>query len=412
MKNKLWIGFTLGITVMLGVAATSYDIQKGFDFTSVSGITAARLNQLVDNALVAANRGMIIFTNSPPVAGTDMVNDPRLKRFILLNSSNNPPSLHTYNTNTLVWDALGLSPSSVTSSHIVDSTIVADDIAAGAIQNSEIDTNSVSNNKLMADAVTSGKILDGTITTSDIKAATLLSANFADDSVITALIADLNVTGDKIAALSISNAHIAASFQLTSNMLGDDSVFTAAITNDAVTLDKIDVSAGSAHQALRVDSAGTAPEWVNPGILQVVSASWTNQTVCNTAVTGTVVPPYAAANQLVSLSITPKFASSRLVFNATVSGNSDNAGYAALYITKATAGNALATTVRYVAGENHTGSQSIQYVITNSSTAPTSYQLSAGMNGGTIWTNNGGAGAVGLYGDTVTSSFTITELLD
>ena len=131
-----------------------------------------------------------------------------------------------------------LANDSVTSAKIVDGTIVAGDIANGA----------VTNLKLADDAVTSAKILDGTIVSGDIAANTITDANIAenavgaselaDDAVDTAAIADGAVTSAKIAANTITADDIAPN-AVGASELANNAVDTAAIADDAVTAAKL-----------------------------------------------------------------------------------------------------------------------------------------------------------------------------
>ena len=132
----------------------------------------------------------------------------------------------------------------VTSSHIVNGTIVEDDIANSAI----------TSNKIADNAVTTTEINNGAITTQKIGAGQVTLDKLADNSINTNRIIDGNVTRVKLEADiidstkladnavnsehyvdgSIDNAHIADN-QITQNLMADNSVGTNEIINNSVT---------------------------------------------------------------------------------------------------------------------------------------------------------------------------------
>jgi len=189
--------FFLGL-LLAGVAlsrAGSQDLVKGVDMTARATITQAALNQLVDNATVATNKGLVIFTNNTPSVAAD----PKLVRYIWLDSSVYPPAIKTYDTNTSTWVASTIGTGSVGTAQLAD----------GAVSTVKIANSAVDNSKLADDSVTSAKIVDGTI----------IAGDLAANSVINSKIAAGSVNGTSLGTNVIQNYHLQGGIIYPSNLV-------------------------------------------------------------------------------------------------------------------------------------------------------------------------------------------------
>ena len=124
----------------------------------------------------------------------------------------------------------------VTSSHIVDGTIVTADLA----------NNSVTTDKIADGAVTSAKFGNNSVSTANLNDANVTTAKLADDAVTAAKIADGNVGATQLS----SNA-------VTTVKIQDNAVTTAKIANDAITNAKI-ADAAVSNEQIANDAVRTA----------------------------------------------------------------------------------------------------------------------------------------------------------
>lgn len=192
--KKLIIALAL---VPLSLSA-SQDFVKGVDFTARSNITQSALNQIVDGAYPATNRGLVIVTNGAP----SVANDPKLSRYIWLDTSINPPAVKTYNTNTVTWDNASIAAGSVGTLQLAD----------GSVSTVKLANQAVDNSKLADDAVTSVKIVDGTIVAADLAANSVTRPKIYPSAIFWESITNGGVMGTNIASGSISSSHLALGF--------------------------------------------------------------------------------------------------------------------------------------------------------------------------------------------------------
>lgn len=176
--------FLLILALSGGLQAADYDFRKGIDLTALSAITAAQLNQLVDNGLIATNKGLIIITNGTPA----VANRAQYTNFVWLDKSSDPPVLKVYQSSSATW--------------------VSATIGAGSIGANNLAVNAVTQTKVATDAITSTNIIDGSIANIDLALASVTSSTIADGSVINAKLADGSVTDAKIGVGAVVNASI------------------------------------------------------------------------------------------------------------------------------------------------------------------------------------------------------------
>jgi hypothetical protein len=139
-----------------------------------------------------------------------------------------------------------LAADAVTSAKIAADTIVADDIATGAVANDE----------LAADAVTSAKIAADTIVADDIATGAVGNAELAADAVTSAKIAADTISASDIATDAVGNAELAAD-AVTSAEIAPDTIAAADIATDAV--GSAEIAAGAVGNAeLAADAVTSA----------------------------------------------------------------------------------------------------------------------------------------------------------
>lgn len=272
----------LGFPLM--ALAASQDFVSGVDFSARTNLTYSSLNQSVNNATVATNRGLVIVTNGAP----NVSNDPKLKRFIWLDTSVNPPAQKTYNTNSGAWESTTINAGSVGTLQLADAAVSTVKIANSAVDNS----------KIADDSVTSAKIVDGTIVAGDLAASSVTREKIFAGAVGGTQLTNGAVDGTKIISQSISNSHLAIGFNVfntniaagsinNSNLqansilatnIADNTVSNNHLTSRAVTYQKLDTNATYLLPCyiLFIDSAGTI-------VSQVKAPNLTASTALSTA---------------------------------------------------------------------------------------------------------------------------------
>ena len=198
----------------------SQDFSKGIDFTGRSNVTQSALNQLVDSATPATNRGLVIVTNNSP----SVANDPKLVRYVWMDSSVNPPVLKTYNTNSGLWVSATVGAGTITTAMLAD----------GAVTTIKIANSAVDNSKLADDSVTSAKIVDRTITGTDIGLNTIQSSNLAPNAVGSGALAAGVVWNTNLNPYIIYQTNLAIGFLIWNTNLGPSSVHNTNIQANAI----------------------------------------------------------------------------------------------------------------------------------------------------------------------------------
>lgn len=210
---------TLLTTTSLALAA-SQDFSKGVDFSGRTNITQATLNQLVDSATPATNRGLVIITNGAP----SVANDPKLSRYIWLNTAVNPPSINIWDTNSSLWVSNNVAAGSIGTAQLAD----------GAVTTIKIANSAVDNSKLANDSVNSAKIVDGSIATADYGNNSITREKLYPALISSEQLTNSAVQGTNIAALSISNSHLAIGFQVFNTNIAANSINNTNLQANAV----------------------------------------------------------------------------------------------------------------------------------------------------------------------------------
>lgn len=276
MNKKLLLTF-LATAGLLNAATNESDFIKGVDLTSTNYITPSLLNQLIDEATPATNRGMIVRQSSTP----DIANNPQQTNYIWLDTSTDPATLKRYNVTSNTWDAftLTLGTDDVNSSNIANGAVTTVKIQDLAVTEAKISAGSVTSSKLGDSSVTRIKIVDGAIdgdkitnavlTSAHILDGTIATADLGDASVTTAKLVDTNVTTAKIVDLAVTTAKLGES-SVTSNKLAASSVLSSNIVDATIT--GTDIAAST----ITTNNIGTNLNKMLPQGIFHVSGSQTN----------------------------------------------------------------------------------------------------------------------------------------
>lgn len=266
-------------------SAVEVDLRKGLDLTTTNVASFSLLNQLVDNGTivntgsVTNNKGIIMRSTIRP----DVTLNPRMTNWLWLDLSlGSPGTLRQYvccgdaNAN---WQVAALGIGSVTSSNILDFTILAIDMATNSVPNYALQDNSVDANKIQAQAVVSGKIGPSAVFNLNIAPSTIEGGRIALNTISNANIYDFTIQSNKIAIGGITDfniksggltgSNVIAPFSLTGTNLQNNTVTNEQLANAAVDSNKIalatinrvnlstNVTVGMIHAWAIVDGSGT-----------------------------------------------------------------------------------------------------------------------------------------------------------
>lgn len=161
---------------------------------------------------------------------------------------------------------------------------------------------------------------------------------------------------------------------------GATSLSAGVIQSDASVLSSLGV--GSANQVLK-NSAGTVG-WALTGVLQIVSTNTT--AVVDTSAGSDIpdddtIPQNTEGTQVLTLSITPKSASSTLLIKFFVGGTpaASSAAISALFVDSTA--NALAAAYIYQAGTGGSYNGVLEYAVASGSTSARTYKIRVGGGG-------------------------------
>lgn len=397
MKKTLLNSFiSLYLAACGSLHAADPDLVKGVDFTGASSFAPSQLNQLVDNAYVGPYRGMIIYTNSEPIASVIT----KYQRYLWLDTRTALPTPKVWNTN-------GYWTNIVATAVIADYSVTTDKIATNAVTNLKIADNAVTAAKIQDATITGAKIGSATITSTNIVAGTITSANIGNLQVGSANIAAAAITGDKIAANSIGTYMLTNGFALAGSNILSGTISSANIGQGGIVPTNV-VASPTALYVPRVNGATTGFEWASPGLLQLVSTNRTDLVTCATAIpTADTVPQNTEGDEVYTLTITPKSASSKLVitFNSFVSAATDAFANVALF-QDSTAG-ALSASSSKIASSGYTVPLTLRHVMTSGTTSSTTFKIRVGGSS-TIYVN--GSGASRLFNGIANASFSVEEI--
>ena len=254
---KKLIAISMLVLSLCAVRGAPHDFVKGVDFSAYTGISPTLLNNLVDNATVATNRGMVIVQAATP----DVATTAKFTNYLWLDINTAPPTIKAYNPAVTNWVSATIGANSVSSSHIIDGTIVTADLAANAIATANVNDNAITEPKIAANAVIESKLATSAVTTAKILDDTILLIDLASDSVNSAKIVDASIVAADLGASAVETAKIATN-AVTSVKILDGTIVAVDLGAASVELAKLDHSAGSSNQVLT--ATGSAVTWSTP----------------------------------------------------------------------------------------------------------------------------------------------------
>lgn len=263
------------LVVAVGLSVTAAELQKGIDFTGASTFTPSQLNQLVDNAWPATNRGFVFVSNAAP----NTVTYPKYTNYLWLDISALPYTLRSYQTGT--WASASIGADSVNTGNIVNGAVTNPKLAANAVNTTNISDNAVIEAKIAAGSITTTKIGDLQVTTPLIN----------DLAVTTAKLEDGSVTGPKLAAGAVSAA-----------VLGAQSVYGTNLVNGTITSTQI---AGNTISGTNIAGATIYGTNIVVGTITKDLLSWATPT--NAVVTGSIPAAGATTTIAHSFGVIPQF---------------------------------------------------------------------------------------------------------
>lgn len=231
--------------------------------TGKTNVTASQLNQLVDNATVTTNRGLIIATNSAP--GTNFAN------YLWRDISVDPPVLRIYSA-TYGWTNLvlptnvvttasiennsitgaklalntisnvNMKANSIASTNIIDLAVIEAKLAAGSVTETKLGSSSVTADKIANGVITGSKLVNGTITSNQIASGSIISDMLVDGSVIVGKAGQSAIVRTNLAADSVDSTNIVAGTIVGSD-IANGTIEAANIKDNTITSSKI-VSGG------------------------------------------------------------------------------------------------------------------------------------------------------------------------
>lgn len=253
MKKNI-ISLALIVPTLL-YGAVEVDLRKGIDLTTTNVASFSILNQLVDNGTivntgsVTNNKGIIMRSTIRP----DVTLNPRMTNWLWLDLSlGSPGTLRQYvccgdaNAN---WQVAALGIGSVTSTNILDYTILAIDMATNSVPNYAIQDNAIDANKLQAQSVIAGKIGPSAVSNLNIAPSTIEGGRIALNTISNANIYDFTINSNKIAIGGIADfnikaggmigSNVIAPFSLTGTNLANGSITNEQLANNSVTSNKL-----------------------------------------------------------------------------------------------------------------------------------------------------------------------------
>jgi hypothetical protein len=244
--------FIYSLTLAAATAAVEKDLRKGVDFTGRTAFTGTAANQLVDNATLNTNRGLLLRQVYTP----DLANNPRQTNYLWIDDTiPGAPVLKVWNGTT--WTN-SLSSTIITTANIADGSVTSVKLGLGAVTTERINSGAVGSIQLANGAVTTDKYSDASITRPKLVDGVIDSTKLTNGAVLAANIADATITSGKISTIdAVTITNLSNYVNLKNAQIG--------YTN---------LPAASANQALRTGiSDGT---WTNVPISTIVYIDMAN----------------------------------------------------------------------------------------------------------------------------------------
>jgi hypothetical protein len=240
LRMKSWFAILCALAVVVqNLHSAEADLVHGLDASGLSSVTGSQLNQLVDMATTATNKGMIIKKATRP----DITTYPRYTNFLWLDISITPAVLKAYNY--CCGDT--------------DTNWVAAVAGSGTIGSDQLATAAVIAGKLGSNSVHTSNIVDSAVTTDKLNLAAVTSSKLASGSVSNLHVASRTIEGDKIAYNTIAETNI-ANAAIGTRHIGSQVINNDKLASQAVTTNKI-LGSTTGSQFLMTAPEGTNVIW-------------------------------------------------------------------------------------------------------------------------------------------------------
>ena len=213
----------------LSLNAAEADFRKGIDFTGLTEATGTQHNQLVDNATVAAKRGLVIVQTATP----DTTTYPRFTNYLWLDINYTPPILKSWSWGVTNWVTATIPVNGIGTANIQDGAVTNPKLATNSVNTSQLYDNSVTTPKLVALSVTSEKLNNNSVDSTNIIDGTIVHNDIATGGIFATNIADGIITAAKIASQTINGTNLIGGTVTITN-LATNSVGTAQLVVNAV----------------------------------------------------------------------------------------------------------------------------------------------------------------------------------
>ena len=302
-----------------------YDFVAGLDLSSLSSVSQTQIIQAINQLAPLLNIGGVIFQagtslNATIAQGTggspSVTNDPRFSRYIWLNTysaASAPPTIYLYDTSTGNWTASTIAAGSITNTHISAAAAIAISKLAFGTARYLIRTNAAGNgveyvapasvntvneipvNNLVANGSNGYlKTVSGTVAWVNDATERAAIQNAIANLAVTTLAAGANNT------LLGTNGAGTVIFDTIGNLLAANSIG----------LGLLGLGAGSPHDILKINAAGTAWEKGTPTLRIMAGDTANNGIVSTTGAATLAVAVHTIAHGLVTV---PKLVDVRLV---------------------------------------------------------------------------------------------------
>lgn len=149
---------------------------------------------------------------------------------------------------------------------------------------------------------------------------------------------------------------------------------------------------------------------ISSAVLQEVNASTATKSTTTTQIpTDDTIPQNTEGAEILSVSITPIMATSKLKIDVIVHGSNDGVSNFTIALFQDSIADAIAASTRAIPSANYSGESNIKHSMTSGTTSPITFKVRVGPNATVTSTINGSNNAR-LFGGVLISSITVTEI--
>jgi len=216
--------------------------------TNANGLISIAIGE---GTVVTGTFSFIEWTAGPHFIKTEI--DPTGGTVYTITSTNELLSVPYSITSLFAKNVESIPDNSVTSTKIVDGTIVASDMADMAVTSAIIQDGTIKTSDLAGDVINTFKIIDGAVSNADLADNSVTSLKITDGAIVTADLADQTVSTSKLGNLAVSTEKIQ-----------NGAILTDKLANSAVTAPKISSMGASAGQILMYSGTAWTPAAMAP----------------------------------------------------------------------------------------------------------------------------------------------------